>query len=124
MTTALLAVVAPPPVLANRAAAALFALAALPLVLADTAAAALLAPAALAPVRTGHCRKERARGLLAPKFLICHALCSPRPSPRFTFRPGRRDSPANVAMDMIPPLRSPLRCLPPSSYIVHGRHII
>ena len=49
---ALLALAAPPTVLADAAAAALLALAALPPVLAEAAAATLLALAALPPVRT------------------------------------------------------------------------
>ena len=49
---ALLAPIAPPPVLTEATAAALLAIAAPPTVLADAAAAALLAPVALPPVRT------------------------------------------------------------------------
>ena len=57
-TTALLAAVAHPPVLADAAAAALLALAALPPVLANAAAAALLAHVAPPAVRTGHASSE------------------------------------------------------------------
>ena len=54
VTAALLALAAPPAVLADAAAAALLAPTALPPVLADAAAAALLALTALPPVGTGH----------------------------------------------------------------------
>ena len=70
---ALLAIPAPPPVLADAAAAALLASVALPPVLANASAAALLAMVALPPVLA---EAAAAAALLAPA-----APCSQRPLP-------------------------------------------
>ena len=63
---ALLADVAPPPVLADALATAVLAEVALPLVLADAAAAAFLAPAALQAVTAGHLASRSAPSVLGP----------------------------------------------------------
>ena len=87
---ALLAPAALPPVLAEAAAAALLALAAPPPVLAEAAAAALLADVALPPVRTGRHHARRARGVPIVISIGARGVKTRNSLSRPTLAPGRR----------------------------------